>query len=321
MLAAGCSGSQSALDPAGPLARRISHLWWFMLVVCSVIFLLVISAFLYGLWRARRRDDVAKGPASERRMISIVGSAVVTTVIVLFAFLIVSVLTGRQLSAVATPQAITISVIGHQWWWEVHYLDQTPSQQVTTANEIHVPVGQPVLLKLTSHDVIHSFWAPNLQGKRDLIPGHETRLWLQADRPGVFRGQCAEFCGHQHAHMAFLLVAEPPDQFAAWLEQQRHPAVQPADAMTKRGQEVFLSSACVLCHAIQGTEAFANVAPDLTHLASRRTIAAATLPNTRGHLAGWIIDSQQIKPGNKMPPTTLDSQDLHALLAYLESLQ
>jgi cytochrome c oxidase subunit II len=178
-----------------------------------------------------------------------------------------------------------------------------------------------VLLRLTSHDVIHSFWVPNLQGKRDLIPGHETSLWLQADHPGVFRGQCAEFCGHQHAHMAFLVIAEPPDQFAAWLEQQRRPAVPPTDAASKRGQEVFLSGACVLCHAIQGTAALADVAPDLTHVAGRRTIAAGTLPNSRGHLAGWIVDPQQIKPGNKMPPNNLGGQDLQALLAYLGSLR
>jgi cytochrome c oxidase subunit 2 len=185
---------------------------------------------------------------------------------------------------------------------------------------MHIPVGQPIVLKLTSHDVIHSFWAPNLHGKRDLIPGHVTTIGFQADKPGVFRGQRAEFCGYQHA-MAFLIVAESPDEFSAWLDQQRRPAAQPLDAVQQRGQEVLLSSPCMMCHTIQGTPAGGKVAPDLTHLASRRTIAAGTLPNTPGHLAGWIIAPQNIKPGSNMPPNTLDPDALQSLLAYLMSLK
>jgi cytochrome c oxidase subunit 2 len=184
-----------------------------------------------------------------------------------------------------------------------------------------VPVGRRVAVELRSTDVIHSFWPPNLTGKRDLIPGNENSLWFEADSAGVYRAECAEYCGHQHAKMALLVVAESPDSFSRWLVQQRDTAHTPADSLTLRGQEVFLSSSCVMCHAIGGTPAGSRVGPDLTHLAGRATIAAGTLPNTRGNLAGWILDPQQIKPGAKMPPNQLSPQDLRALLAYLETLR
>jgi cytochrome c oxidase subunit 2 len=311
---------QSALNPAGPQAARISELWWLLFALCTAVFIVVIGILLYAVFHTRGRTGEA-GPSAERRMTIAVGGALAATVIVLFMLLVASVSTGRGLSSLATLDAVHIEVIGHQWWWEVHYTELVPSQRVTTANEIHIPVGRPVVLKLTSDDVIHSFWAPNLHGKRDLIPGHVTSIAFQADKAGVYRGQCAEFCGYQHAYMAFLMVADPPEQFAAWLDRQRQPAAQPTDPLQQRGQEVFLSSPCVLCHTIQGTLAGGKVAPDLTHIASRRTIAAGTLPNTPGHLAAWIIDPQHIKPGNKMPSTHLDPDDLQTLLAYLESLK
>jgi cytochrome c oxidase subunit 2 len=184
-----------------------------------------------------------------------------------------------------------------------------------------VPVGLPVVLELRSSDVIHSFWVPNLGVKRDMIPGEETSVWFQADSAGVYRGQCAEFCGHQHAKMAVLVIAEPADSFRAWLARQRDTAATPVDSLAQRGQEVFLSTSCVMCHAIQGTPAGSRVGPNLTHLAGRRTLAAGTLPNTRGNLAGWIVDPQRIKPGARMPPNSLEPDDLQALLAYLESLR
>jgi cytochrome c oxidase subunit 2 len=177
------------------------------------------------------------------------------------------------------------------------------------------------VIELRSTDVIHSFWPPNLSPKRDLIPGYVNSLWFRADTPGIYRAQCAEYCGHQHAKMAMLVVAEPPDSFAQWLVQQRDTAHTPADSLGLRGQEVFLASSCVMCHAIAGTPAGSRIGPDLTHLASRRTIAAGTLPNNRGNLAGWIVDPQRIKPGAKMPPNQLSPPDLNALLAYLESLR
>jgi cytochrome c oxidase subunit 2 len=191
---------------------------------------------------------------------------------------------------------------------------------VTTANEIHVPTGVPVVLLLTSADVIHSFWAPNIQGKRDLIPPYQNAFWIQVDNEGVYRGQCAEYCGHQHAHMAFELVAESPAKFQAWQQAQVKPAAEPGDPEAKRGEQIFLSGPCVMCHTIRGTPAGSHVGPDLTHLASRRTIGAGTLPNTPGNLAGWIMDSQRIKPGNRMPPISLSGDDLTALLTYLRTL-
>jgi cytochrome c oxidase subunit 2 len=322
MTHSGCAGVQSALDPAGPQAARISKLWWLMFWVCSAVFALVMVYLLLAVLRSRASvDNSVIRPGPEPAKVRAVSGAVVVTVIILFAFLIADLFVGRGLSSLSSAEAVKIQVTGHQWWWEIKYDDPIPSQIVTTANEIHIPVGRPVELMTTSNDVIHSFWVPNLHGKKDLIPGHVNTTWLQADRPGVFRGQCAEFCGHQHAHMSFVVVAEPPDDFHAWLDAQRLPAPLPEDPVRQRGQQVFLSSTCIMCHTIQGTRANGKVAPDLTHLASRRTIAAGTLPNTRGHLAGWVVDPQKIKPGNKMPPNNLNPDDLQALLSYLESLK
>ncbi len=260
-------------------------------------------------------------PPRERRMAMAVAVAAGATVATLIAVLFLSFGSGKELTGTAPPDALQIRVTGRQWFWDVEYRDSVPSRWATTANEIHVPVGRPVVFQLRSNDVIHSFWVPNLGVKRDMIPGQETSIWFQADTPGVYRGQCAEFCGHQHAKMAFLVVAEPPDRFAAWLDRQRDTARTPGDSLARRGQEVFLASSCVMCHAIGGTPAGSRVGPNLTHLASRRTIAAGTLPNSRGHLAGWIVDPQQIKPGARMPPNALEPHDLQALLAYLESLE
>ena len=192
---------------------------------------------------------------------------------------------------------------------------------VTTANEIHVPVGRPVQFELHSTDVIHSFWAPNFNGKKDLIPGHPTTLLITASRAGTFRGQCAEYCGAQHAHMRFVMVAEPVAAFDGWLAAQRQPSAAPGTEEEKKGLQVFTSSSCVLCHTIQGTSARGTVGPNLTHIASRPRLAAGTLPNNEGHLGGWILDPQQIKPGAHMPQNNLSPADLKALLSYLETLK
>ena len=324
-LLTGClSRRQSALDPAGPGAARISDLWWLMFYVCAAVYIAVVVFLLIALFRSRsaeRQERIKPEMETERRLAKTVTGAVAATIVILFVFLVASFLTGRTLSEDADPNVLTIKVTGHQWWWDIEYQDPVPGRIFRTANEIHLPVGQTVRLQLTSRDVIHSFWVPNIDGKRDLIPGHETNIWLRADQPGVFRGQCAEFCGHQHAHMAFIVVVEPPEQFQAWVAQQRQIAAPPATPAEQRGQQVFFASSCVMCHTIRGTDASGRVAPDLTHLASRQTIAAGTLPNTRGHLGGWIIDSQRIKPGNRMPPNGLSPEDLQALLDYLQNLR
>jgi cytochrome c oxidase subunit 2 len=325
--ATGChSGNQDVLNSAGIQAQRIEHLWWMIFGVTLAVFVLVITFLAIAV--AKRNDDgllrikpAAENPSAEHGLKIGVGIAVIITVVALFFMLTVAISTGKAMASLQSKNAVTIEVTGHQWWWEVRYPDSNPSNTVLTANEIHIPVGVPIVMNSTSQDVIHSFWAPNIQGKRDLIPGHNTAIWFEADREGVFRGQCAEFCGHQHAHMAFLLIAESPEKFQAWLQHQREASIQPASSEAKRGQQVFLSSTCVMCHSIRGTDAGSKNGPDLTHIASRETLAAATIPNTTGYLAGWIVDSQHIKPGNHMPPNPLPADDEQALLAYLEELR
>jgi cytochrome c oxidase subunit 2 len=314
--------AHTALNPASPQMRLIDRLGDSMFIAASVVFLLVLLALLWAVFR--RRDGIAE-PVDEvrkdRPMRSAVLLATGATIAILFVFLIYDISVGRTITSNPGKEALQIRVTGHQWWWEVQYRDSLPQNWVTTANEIHIPVGRPVAFELRSADVIHSFWPPNLSPKRDQIPGNVNSLWFQADSAGTYRGECAEFCGHQHAKMAFLIVAEPSSEFASWLDRQRDTAATPTDALARRGKEVFLTSSCVMCHAISGTTAGSRIGPDLTHLASRQTIAAGTLPNTRGNLAGWILDPQALKPGVKMPPNQLSSADLEALLAYLETLK
>jgi cytochrome c oxidase subunit 2 len=293
-----------------------------------MVFLVVIILLLIAIIKRRKGSaTVAELPQKEtqeyeRRRGLLVAAATTMTIAILFVFIVDSFLVGRGLTAeLDRKQGLNIEVTGHQWWWEVRYQDIDASSIFTTANEIHIPVGVPVTFSLKAADVIHSFWVPNLHGKKDLIPGKIATIWLQADKPGIYRGQCAEFCGHQHAHMALRIFAESREQFDAWRRGQIQAAVSPANPSAQKGQQVFLSSACVMCHAINGTSAGANVGPNLTHLASRNTIAAATLPNDREHLAQWVNDSQQIKPGNRMPPNKFSPEDMQAVLDYLQSLK
>ena len=324
---AGCGGNQSALDPAGPGAERIGDIWWLMLFVCAAVFALVMLALLWAIARRRRpRVDATSGTAHleaprERRMAQLVGAAVAVTAGIVLLFVVASYWVEDVLAERPSGQPLGIEVTAQRWWWDVRYRGPTPSESFSTANEIHIPVGRPVELTLRSVDVIHSFWVPNLHGKKDLIPGQVNTLYLQADRPGVYRGQCAEFCGLQHANMALYVVAEPADAFARWQAQQRRPAPEPETAQQRQGRDVFMASSCVLCHAINGTSAGGVTGPNLTHLASRLSLAAGTLPNTPGHLAGWIVDPQMLKPGNNMPPNLLNPDELHALLSYLERLR
>ena len=320
------NGIQNALNPAGPNAASLSNLWWLMFWVCSVVYLLVLISLAIAIKNGRRgRDlnpDLNPSPKTETRMRNGILGATVVTVAILFVFLLSSFRVGRSLTAdISQKNGLSIEVTGRQWWWEVRYNDVDASNIFTTANEIHIPVGVPVLFTLRGGDVIHSFWVPNLAGKKDLIPGKNSTLWLQADKPGVYRGQCAEYCGLQHARMAFWVVADTPEQFQAWRQNQTQTSVQPSTDSQRRGQQVFMSSTCVMCHAINGTTAGSNIGPNLTHIGSRNTLAAATLSNTREHLARWIVDSQQFKPGNRMPQNNLGQDDLNALVDYLQSLK
>ncbi|HEY2065959.1 MAG TPA: cytochrome c oxidase subunit II [Gemmatimonadaceae bacterium] len=314
---------QHVLHPAGPQAARIAHLGWFAFVVAATVWVITVSVLLWAIARARRREraDEPVPADGERRMTWGVAFGIGASAVILLVFLGYDLVVGRTLSPVPSAHPLTIEVNGHQWWWEVQYADTAVHDRFTTANEIHIPVGEPVLFVLTAQDVIHSIWAPNLGGKKDLIPGYTTSVWFQADTPGVYRAQCAEFCGVQHAKMALFIVAESRAQFNRWAIQQRQPAAKPADSVAGHGYEVFVTSSCVMCHNLEGTTAGSHAGPDLTHLASRRTIAAGTLPNTRGNLAGWIVDPQRIKPGSHMPPNMLEPKDLDALLTYLQSLK
>ena len=316
-------GWQSMFFPAGPQGVTTLRLFWAMLVVGALVYLAVIAAMVFVTARARRRArrHEAPPPDAERRMARAVVGATALSTVILLAVLGASVFTGRALATVPPGDPISIIVRGRQWWWEFEYEDTLASRRLVTANELHVPVGRPVVLKLMSPDVIHSFWVPNLDGKKDAIPGHVTRTWFRADTAGVYRGECAEFCGHQHAKMAFVVVAESPAEFAAWYERELQPAAQPADSLRARGLEVFQAATCAMCHTIRGTPTGGTMGPDLTHVGSRRTIAAGTLSNTRGNLAGWIVDPQAIKPGSHMPPNGLRPEELHALLSYLEGLR
>ena len=313
------AGNQSALNPHGPIARSIASHSWMLLLLITVVYIVVMVALFIAL--GRRRHDTDDLPETSAWLTRSVALAVAVTAVILVAIAASSVVSGRGLYSPSGAGALTVDVIGHQWWWDFQYHDVTPSDVFTSPNELHIPVGVPVVLKAMSTDVIHSFWVPNLMGKRDLIPGIVTNTWIQADEPGVYRGQCAEFCGHQHAHMALNVVAEPMDKFQQWVRQQREPASEPSTAQQRRGKDVFMGSPCVTCHAIRGTDAGSHVGPELTHVGSRLTIAAGTLPNARGHLAGWIANSQSIKPGNRMPPNALPPDDFQAVLAYIRSLR
>jgi cytochrome c oxidase subunit II len=314
--------AHTTLNPASPQARLVDRLGDSMSITAGAVFLLVVAALLWAVFRRRDHGTESVDETKwDRPMRTVVLLATGVTIAILFGFLIFDVSVGRTITTSPGKKALQIRVTGHQWWWEVQYRDSLPKNWVTTANEIHIPVGHPVVFELRSYDVIHSFWPPNLSPKKDQIPGDENSLWFQADSAGVYRGMCAEFCGHQHAKMAFLVIAEPPDHFGDWLARQRDTARTPADSLARRGRDVFLASSCVMCHAISGTPAASRIGPDLTHLASRQTLAAGTLPNTRANLAGWIVDPQVIKPGAKMPPNQLNGSDLVALVAYLETLK
>lgn len=313
---------QSVLAPAGAQSATIHQLWTLMLYTSGGVFVVtlafVAAALRRGLRQARTGTTSATSLSTLTRTVVV---AVAATAIILFGLLAASVWSGQTVASLHASSALTIEVTGHQWWWEIVYDDALPSRRVNTANEIHVPLDRPVVLKVTSRDVNHSFWAPNLLGKRDLIPGYTTAVWLRADRRGRFRGQCAEFCGLQHAHMAFDVVVEPGEEFERWLDAMRRTARDPPDGQARRGRDLFMANRCAGCHTILGTPAHGQVAPDLTHIGTRSTIGAGTLPHTPGQMIAWLRDPQSSKPGNQMPPNPLPADDLQALAAYLETLK
>jgi cytochrome c oxidase subunit 2 len=319
---AGCTGVQSPLDPAGEQAHSLSSLLGLMTWVCGAMYLLVIGFLGLSLWRARRRlaGDPALEPADQglRRSL-IVWSAIIVaglTVLITASFLV-----DRGLAAAERRAVLDVRVTGHQWWWRLQYRDPASGAWIESANELHLPIDRTIRVTLGSADVIHSFWVPNVAGKMDVIPGRTNILYLTPRRAGWFRGQCAEFCGTQHAHMAFDVKVESQPEFDAWLAGQSRAASAPADPLLARGMQIVTGGQCAACHAVRGTAAVSRVGPDLTHIGSRRSIAAGTLPFSRGALQGWIAQPQALKPGTMMPPVALEPADADAAARYLESLK
>jgi cytochrome c oxidase subunit II len=310
LLLAGCGGNQNLLHGESHQERSIDTLWWVMFGVACAGFTLVGFLLLLG-WLRRNRRELPFGGDERVATGLVVGLGIATPIVLLTALFVWSdIFVMRSTAAPAEGStAMTIDVVGHDWWWEARYLG-TP---VVTANEIHIPTGTRIEVVGTSADVIHSFWVPELARKIDLIPGRENRLLLEADRPGRYRGQCSEFCGVQHAHMAVAVVAQTPADFRRWLANQRQPA--------SGGSEVFMRASCGDCHRIRGTSADGTVGPDLTHVASRQTLASLALPNTREYLRAWIRDPGRFKPGTRMPKLPLTSGELDRLVAYLEQLK
>jgi len=312
---AGCVGEQSIFAPHGSQAADIAQLGWFLIAGGAAVLLVVCVA----LWLAIRGGSTVRLRLA--RPSAVIGLGIVFPAVTLSALLLYGVwLTRMSVEARASP-AVRIEVVGEQWWWRITYV-WTGGTRAVTANEISIPLGETVEFELTSPDVIHSFWVPSLGGKVDMIPGRTTRLRLRADRPGVFRGQCAEYCGGPHAWMAMRVVARTQADHDAWLAREAAPAAEPATDMERRGQVLFLGAGCGACHAIRGTRANGTIGPDLSHIGSRRAIAAELLPMTQANLARFIAYGQTLKPGNRMPPFRIFSRDdLNAVAAYLHGLR
>jgi len=313
LLVAGCQGDrvQSVLHPVSPASHAIATLWWVLLAVCGIYTAGTFALFFYAIFRPKQEQAAP----SDGNLFILMGGVFLPFVILL-ALLIYSTHATTHLQ---TPETgLTIRVVGHRFWWEVEY----PEYGIMNANEIHIPVGEPVRLELRSGDVIHSFWVPQLHGKIDMFPDLTTHFWIQADRAGIYRGQCAEFCGVQHARMAFHVIAMPPEEFAAWVAEKQQPRPDPDAAVFQRGHPVFVRHRCVACHAIRDTDAVARAGPDLTHIGSRRMLGAATRLNTRENMRDWLADPNRIKPGVLMPPTeNISEEEIEALVDYMLSLK
>jgi cytochrome c oxidase subunit 2 len=314
----------SFMNAEGTKNYSVVALLWGLLGVSILVVAIVSVLLLVGIirrWREPYSDEPRDVPPfrPERGLAWIyIGSAVSLAALFLSAIWTFAVL-AHIASPIGGKPALTLRVVGHQWWWEVGYESNETARNFTTANEIHIPTGKPVAVKLSTVDVIHSFWVPKLTGKMDTVPGQNNETWLEADKPGTYRGQCTEYCGLEHANMAFEVVADPPDKFAAWWENQLKGAATPAQAEAAQGQAAFMLH-CAVCHAIRGTSAGGTLGPDLSHLMTRQTIASGTLPNTPGYLSGWIADPQHMKPGNLMPVLDLSGPELASIETYLETL-
>ncbi|MCU1450447.1 MAG: cytochrome c oxidase, subunit [Acidimicrobiales bacterium] len=312
---ASCSKhAPSIVDPKGTEAHKISGIWWLMCGMASATYIVVAGFILVAAFRGR--GTVEGRPSRVRDSSFIVIGGIIVPAVILVVLAAATVNASNNLRR-PEKNPLRVEVVGKRWWWAVTY----PDQNITTANEIHIPVGRPIEFALDSDNVIHSFWVPQLGGKLDLIPGQRNVWRVKATRAGTYRGECAEYCGIQHARMNFVVIAQTPASFDTWAIQHERPPAEPAGQLEANGQQVFMRAPCAGCHTIRGTVANGTIGPDLTDIGSRRTLAANTIPNTPGYLAGWILDSQSVKPGNLMPPISLEPRDLQALLAYLRSLK
>jgi cytochrome c oxidase subunit 2 len=317
---------QSTFGNAATEGRQFNTLFVVFLVVCGVMYALVILFLVAGIVRRARTSEANVVEAGRHHQsdpmmrTGLIGwTALIATG--LFALAVASFFADRSMAKAAAHEKLAIKLTGNQWWWDVEYLSADASKTLRTANELHLPVGVPVRIRLRSNDVIHSFWVPSLAGKQDLIPGRDTDITIVPQKVGIYRGQCAEFCGTQHAHMALVVSVEPYADFIKWWGHQLQPAYTPKTPLALAGYNYVMRGQCSACHSIGGTTASGTVGPDLTHFASRRSIAAGTLPMSKGNIYGWVEDPQSVKPGNKMPTIGLEPQDLHAVVAYLETLK
>ena len=305
--------------------RQFLTLFWIFIAVCAFMYVLVIAFMLAGIARARRAEANVVETGRHHRSDPLMRSTLIGwTALIgvgLAALAIASFFTDRSMAKAATNEKLSVTVTGNQWWWDIKYNAADASKTLRTANELHLPVGIPTRILLDSNDVIHSFWVPSLAGKQDLIPGRKNDITIVPKRIGIFRGPCAEFCGLQHAHMSLVVVVESYPDFVKWWDHQLQPAPQPTAPLALAGYKYVTTGPCSACHAIGGTPANGQLGPDLTHLASRKSLAAGTLPMGEGNLYGWVEDPQSIKPGVNMPTIGLEPDQLHAVVAYLETLK
>lgn len=315
---AGC-GQQSTLDPQSEPARQIATLWWVMLVVSVIVFGGTCYLLVLAWWHPERTGLPLIGDSPRALDATVVAFGIAIPVVSMVALFVYANVSVAQDTEPPAPEetAMAIEVTGSQWWWQVRY----PGTPAITANEIHIPVKTRVSIVTQATDVIHSFWVPQLNRKVDSLPGYPNRVEIYADKPGRYRGQCAEFCGVQHAQMGLAVYADTPERFRAWLDNMARPRPAPRTPLARKGEQVFLSKQCASCHTIRGTPARGEVGPDLTHLKTRETLGALTIPNRKGYLAGWVLDPQTMKEGSKMPALDLTGPELQALLEYLERLR
>jgi len=306
------------LHSYGPASMPTMHLGWVFVALLLVIFIIVALLLVWAVLRKRLPEDpdsIGREDAGMRWIY--IGTGLSTCI--LFALVIYTLITLNAISKPAKAPGLTLTVTGYDWWWKVEYEDADPSRRFVTANEIHIPVGQPVLVKLKSADVIHAFWVPVLAGKTQMIPGLTNQQWIEADAEGIYLGQCTQYCGVQHAHMGLEVVAQSAAEFEKWQNAQRGTVATGSAAGVNAGQKIFLDQ-CAGCHTVRGTEAVGAHAPDLTHLNSRRLIAGGLLTNTPDHLTQWITHAQELKPGARMPSMVLTATELSALSAFLSTL-